>query len=424
MTPDTPPITDAADMMDRRRRLLGPAYRHFYDTPFHPVRGQGVWLYDSEGRAHLDAYNNVVPAGHCHPRILAALTDQAARLNTHTRYLGEGILRCAEALLAEFPGLDAQVMFTCSGSEANDLAIQIARAHSGSEGLIVTANAYHGTSAAVRAASPSLMPVTAPHVRTIPLPRDVPPASRAAELGRAARAAVDDLRAHGIAPAAILFDTALSSDGLWLDPPGLLNEAVAAVRAAGGLFIADEVQAGFGRMGHMWGHQRHGLTPDIVTLGKPMGNGHPVAATVARADLIAAFAAGSRYFNTFGGNPVSCAAAMAVLEVLRDEGLIANATRVGTHLAQGLRALAGRHDCIGALRGDGLYHAVQISAADGGPGGARAARVVNAMRARRVLIGVTGPAGDVLKIRPPLIFDTGHADHLVEVLDRCLAETT
>lgn len=411
------PAPQHAEFLERRRRLLGPAYRLFYDDPVYLVRGNGVWLYDEKDNAYLDAYNNVVPAGHCHPAIQAAISTQAARLNTHTRYLSEGILRYAEALLAHFPGLSGHVMFTCSGSEANDLALQLARSYTGGMGLVVTSNAYHGNTTAVSAISPSIRPPTEAHVRTIMLPTDGDLPTRRRLFGEYTRTAVADLRAHGMELAALILDSAFSSDGVFVDPPGFINDAVDVVRKAGGIFIADEVQAGFGRLGAMWGFERHEIVPDIVTLGKPMGNGHPVAAVVASKPIVEAFARQSRYFNTFGGNPVSCAAGMAVLEVLQQEGFTENVASTGSYLKHGLENLAAHHSCIGEVRGAGLYYGVEILGEAKDSGGHIASQIVNTMRARRVLVGTTGPEGDVLKIRPPLVFSRRNADHLLDVID-------
>ncbi len=296
------------DLIARRSRLLGPAYRLFYDQPVQFVRGEGVWLYDAAGHRYLDAYNNVASVGHCHPHVVQAIARQAAVLNTHTRYLHETVLDFAEKLLATFPPQIGHVMFTCTGSEANDLALRVARTCTGGTGFIVTANAYHGVTSALAELSPSL---------GLPLPEG--------SHGHVSDA-LEDMRKSGIRPAAILVDTIFSSDGVFADPPGFLRPAVEAVRKEGALFIADEVQPGFGRSGgKMWGFARHGIVPDIVTMGKPMGNGHPVAGLAARPELLAEFGARSRYFNTFGGNPVSAAAGIAVLEVIESEGLIENA---------------------------------------------------------------------------------------------------
>ena len=310
-------------LVARRQRLLGPAYRLFYETPVHLVRGEGVWLYDAEGKAYLDCYNNVASLGHCHPHVTQATAKQAATYASHTRYLNEVVLDCAEKLLSHFPPALSQVMFTCTGSEANDLALRIAFAQTGGTGVIVTQNAYHGVTHTVSGLSPSLGSGVAlgQHVRTIPAPD---PAQMEGDLGQAFAAAVqgavDDIMRHGIKPAVLIVDTVFSSDGVFADPAGFLQPAVDVIRKAGGLFIADEVQPGFGRTGgHWWGFERHGVLPDMVSLGKPMGNGYPVAALVLRPEVLAEFGAKGRYFNTFGGNAVACATAIAVMEVIEDQ---------------------------------------------------------------------------------------------------------
>lgn len=409
--------------IDRRARVLGPAYRLFYQTPVHFVRGQGVWLYDAAGNAYLDTYNNVASVGHCHPKVVEATAKQAATYASHTRYLNDVILDYAERLLAHFPAELSKVMFTCTGSEANDLAFRIAHSETGGTGFIVTENAYHGVTHAVAAMSPSLgagVPLGA-HVRTIapPDPRRLGPDLGAAFAAQV-QTAIDDLTRHGIRPAALIVDTIFSSDGVFADPPGFLAPAVQAIRQAGGLFIADEVQPGFGRTGgQMWGFQRHGLIPDIVTLGKPMGNGYPVAGLVSRADLLEGFGQKSRYFNTFGGNAVAAATALAVLEVIEGEGLMANAAKVGRAFHDGLIALAKDHPALGQVRSAGLFLGLDILT-DDRPDGALAARIVNDLRDRRILISATGPQGHVLKIRPPLPFSQDNLDHFLDQLDATL----
>jgi 4-aminobutyrate aminotransferase-like enzyme/Ser/Thr protein kinase RdoA (MazF antagonist) len=428
------PMGLESPLVARRARLLGPAYRLFYDEPLHLTRGEGVWLYDAEGRRYLDAYNNVAAVGHTHPRIVDAISRQTAVLTTHTRYLHTQIVDYAEALLASFPAPLSQVMFTCTGSEANDLAVRIAQAVTGGTGIIVTEHAYHGVTAAVAAFSPSLGSATpaAPHVRTIPAPDAY--RGSAAEVGeqleRALRLAVADLASHGIRPAMFIVDTIFSSDGIFGEPAGFLRPAVAAIREAGGLFVADEVQAGFGRTGeHLWGFMRHGATPDLVTLGKPMGNGYPLAGLVAGAEVLATFSRMTRYFNTFGGNPVAAAAGLAVLEVIRDERLVANARDVGGYLRSGLERLAEHHALVGDVRGAGLFVGVELvddeatgAAAARRPAAAQTQRVINALRARGVLIGAAGRHGNVLKIRPPLVFTREHADVLLTTLAEVLGE--
>ena len=415
-------------LVERRARVLGPAYRLFYDTPLHPVRGEGVWLYDAEGRPHLDAYNNVASVGHCHPHVVEAIARQAGVLNTHTRYLHEGVLDYAERLLATMPGELAHAMFTCTGSEANDLAMRIARAHTKAEGLIVTRFAYHGVTASIAEASPSLGKFVqlGDAVRTVPAPDSYRIAP--GELGRAfadgVRAAIADLKAHGMRPAALMVDTVFSSDGIFTDPPGFMAEAVEAVREAGGLFIADEVQPGLGRTGDaFWGFQRHGVVPDIVTMGKPLGAGHPLAGLAVRPGVLAAFGRECRYFNTFGGNPVSMAAGMAVLDVVEREGLMAHAQRVGSYLRAQIAKLAERHALIGDVRGAGLFVGVELVTDRRArtPATAETARVVNGLRERQVLLSATGEHANTLKIRPPLVFTEAHADLLAETLGQVLA---
>jgi len=418
------PETSTADMLARRARLLGPSYRLFYDEPFQPVRGEGVWLYDASGTPWLDAYNNVACVGHSHPHVVDAIARQAATLNTHTRYLHEGILAYAERLLATLPEALGHATFTCTGSEANDLAMRIATAHTGGTGLIVTRFAYHGVTSAIACASPSLGQHVrlGEHVRLVDAPAggDDQTGRRFAE---GIRWAIEDLRAHGHRPAALLVDTVFSSDGVFTAPAGFLREAVAAIRAAGAVFIADEVQPGFGRTGDaFWGFMRHDVVPDIVTMGKPMGNGHPIAGVAVRPEVMRAFGEASRYFNTFGGNPVSMAAASAVLDVIEQSELQRNALVVGNYLRERLGALGQRHPVVGEARGAGLFIGLELVTDRVGraPATALAARIVNGLRQRQVLLSATGPQANVLKIRPPLVFQREHADLLVERLDEVL----
>lgn len=420
---------DTQALMDRRARALGPAYRLFYETPLRPVRGEGVWLHDADGKRYLDAYNNVASVGHCHPHVVEAIARQAGVLNTHTRYLHEGVLDYAERLLATMPAELAHAMFTCTGSEANDLAMRIARAHTKADGLIVTHFAYHGVTSTIAGASPSLgrFVQLGHNVRTVPAPDTYRIAPEA--MGRAfadgVRAAIADMQTAGMRPAALMVDTSFSSDGIFTDPPGFIAEAVEAVREAGGLFIADEVQAGLGRMGDaLWGFQRHGVVPDIVTMGKPLGAGHPLAGLTVKPDVLAAFGRECRYFNTFGGNPVSMAAGMAVMDVIEREGLMGNAQRVGAYLRDRLRELASEHPLIGDVRGAGLFVGVELVTDREAktPATAETVRVVNGMRERGVLLSGTGEHTNILKIRPPLVFSEGNADLLVGTLDGVLGE--
>jgi 4-aminobutyrate aminotransferase-like enzyme len=417
------------EMIARRQRLLGPAYRLFYANPVHVVRGEGVWLYDPDGRAYLDVYNNVASVGHSHPHVVAAQSKQASILNTHTRYLHDMVLDYAEKLLGYFPIENPQVMFTCTGSEANDLALRVAKTHTGGTGVIITDFAYHGVTSVIAEMSPSLGAGMrlGDHVRTVPAPDHY--RSNGQDVGAAfahhVRAAIDDMMAHGIKPAALIVDTIFSSDGVFSDPAGFLKAAVEEVRKAGGIFIADEVQPGFGRTGDaMWGFQRHGVVPDIVTLGKPMGNGHPVAGMVAKPTILDEFGKRVRYFNTFGGNPVSSAVGIAVLEVIEQEGLVENARSVGAYLRQGLQDLANRHPIIGDVRGAGLFVGVELvrDRATKEPATQETAVLVNGLRERRVLISATGRAANGLKIRPPLVFSKANADHFLSAMEQTLEQ--
>ncbi|QRI61526.1 aspartate aminotransferase family protein (plasmid) [Shinella sp. PSBB067] len=414
-------------LIARREKVLGPAYRLFYEEPLHLVRGEGVFLHDASGEKYLDAYNNVASVGHCHPRVVEAITAQTAVLNTHTRYLHEGIVDYAETLTATFPDALSQAMFTCTGSEANDLAVRIARFVTGGTGIIATELAYHGLTGAVAEFSPSLgeSVTLGPHVRTVPAPDSYrhSPEEMMEKFGRDVEAAIADLKRHGIRPAMLITDTIFSSDGIFAGPKGFLKPAVDAIHAAGGLFVADEVQPGFGRTGEaMWGFERHGVAPDMVTIGKPMGNGYPMAGIVLRPEVIAEFGPRARYFNTFGGNPVAAAAGKAVLDTIRIEGLQQNALEVGTYLMEGLRTLARSHPAIGDVRGAGLFVGVEI-VSDPAAKQADAAlttRIVNGLRRRRVLISASGPRANVLKIRPPLVFSRENADMLLEALEDVL----
>jgi 4-aminobutyrate aminotransferase-like enzyme len=419
--------TATRELIGRRERALGGAYRLFYDEPVSFVRGSGVYLYDADGNAYLDAYNNVPCVGHSHPYVTEAVSRQLATLNTHTRYLTEGVVSYAERLLATHTvgpalgGSPAHAMFTCTGSEAGDLALRIARHHTGGTGVIVTANAYHGVTAAIAELSPSLGPNVplGSHVRIVPAP------AAGVNFTAAVAWAISDLERHGLRLAAFLADSLFSSDGVLPDPAGFLAPIPGIVHAAGGLYIADEVQAGFARTGsHMWGYQRHGLTPDIVTMGKPMGNGLPIAGLVARQDVIEDFGRKARYFNTFGGNPVCVAAASAVLDILEVEGLAANAAATGAYLKDAVTRFAAGSPVLGDVRGAGLYLGVDVvSPETGAPSGELASAIVNGMRERRVLISATGPNGSVLKIRPPLPFGLEHADQFLDAFSEVLTRT-
>jgi 4-aminobutyrate aminotransferase-like enzyme len=418
------------DLLNKRRALLGKAYSLFYDRPLHIVKGEGVWLTDADGKRYLDAYNNVPHVGHCHPRVVDAICRQAAMLNTHTRYLHETVLDYAEMLTARCPeGLDI-AMFCCTGTEANELALRLSRAHTGGTGMIVMPHAYHGNSWAVSQITTSDTPPAfrGDHVVTVPAPDPYAGEHRgpgaAEQYAAHLHEAIDALAQRGHRPAALIVDTVFSSEGIPRVPEGYLARAAGIVRAAGGVFVADEVQAGFGRTGsNFWGFEHHDATPDIITMGKPMGNGHPVSAVVTTNRVIDSFTAHHDYFNTFGGNPVSAAAAKAVLQVMDEEQLQANAGNVGRYLREGLRGLAERHELVGDVRGPGLFIGVELvrDRDSREPAPEETSRVVNGLRDRGVLISSTGPRRNVLKIRPPMPFQIEHADLLLDRLDDTLA---
>ncbi|HEY1622479.1 MAG TPA: aspartate aminotransferase family protein [Streptosporangiaceae bacterium] len=407
---------ELATIIKRRARLLGPAYKLFYRTPVRFVRAEGVYMYDADGTEYLDAYNNVPSVGHCHPKVVEAIARQAATLNTHTRYANDTILDYAERLLATFPAEIGNVMFTCTGSEAVDLALRIAKFATGGEGVVITSNAYHGVTTAAAEISPSLGPA-------VPLGRTVwtvpPPVGTAEHV----RAAIKDMKRHGVRFAAFIADSLFSSDGILPEPAGFLRQVRDVVREEGGLYIADEVQPGFGRTGaSMWGFQRHGIVPDLAVMGKPMGNGMPIAAVAARPELLEEFGGKARYFNTFGGNSVCVGAAAAVLDVISSQGLVENARVTGQYLLETLGDIAAASPRIGAVRGAGLYAGIDIVDPDTGePDPAGALAVVNDVRDRRVLISATGPHGHTLKIRPPLPFAAGHVDRLAAALSGSLS---
>ena len=406
-------------LIQKRRRLLGPNVRLFYEEPVHLVRGEGAWVWDKEGKRYLDCYNNVPHVGHCHPKVVAAIAEQAGQLNTHTRYLHEGILDYAEALTSTFGnGLETMLM-TCTGSEANDVALRMARAVTGKMGIIATTHTYHGNTDLVSRLSKTSNPPpggAGDFVRFVSAPdslRGADPRQFAAEV----QVAIEDLEASGWGFSALLACPTFVNEGLPQLPQGWLREAITKVHGAGGLFIADEVQPGFGRIGsHFWGHEFQGVQPDIVTLGKPMANGHPVGAAVTSAEAMAAFRSTYSYFNTFGGNPVSCAAAKATLEVIQEEGLQAKAQQLGTYLLDQLKTLAKSYDFIGDVRGMGLIFGLEFVDSKGRPDPTLCQSVPDMMRERGVLINFFGIHKNTLKCRPPLALTKAQADFFLETL--------
>jgi 4-aminobutyrate aminotransferase-like enzyme len=429
-----PPIVSRAptsELLTRRRRVLGAALEPLsYRRPLHLVRGRGAWMEDADGQRYLDAYNNVPVVGHAHPRVVEAIARQAATLNTNTRYLHENIVALAERLTATMPvGLDT-VMFVNSGSEANDLAWRLATTVTGGTTGIVTDWAYHGVTAAIADFSPSEWPrgEQPPGVEVFPAPNTY--RGRLADASDPVAAAregiveaVARIEARGRRPAALFVDATFTADGIFVPDPAVVQSFVAAARDAGALYVADEVQSGFGRTGDgLWGFSAWSVTPDVVTLGKPMGNGHPVAAVITRSEIVDRFAAQTSFFSTFGGNPVACAAALAVLDVIDDEDVVANADRVGDHLRDALWSLAARHPTIGDVRGRGLMTGVELVTDPDSrtPAGDLASHVKDGVRERGILVGTSGRHGNTLKIRPPLCIGRDESELIVTALDDVL----
>ena len=419
------------ELMQRRDKAMGPAYRLFYDEPVHLVRGEGVWLFDNDGRKYLDCYNNVASVGHCHPQVVEALCRQASTLNTHTRYLHENVVEYAERLTATLPGDLSVCMPVCTGTEANELAFRIARAVTGNRGTIVTGSAYHGNSYVVNELSTMEYPESEQpeYLEVVEAPCGYRGRYRyeAPGFGRAYAAAVgegiDRLAERQYRPSMFISDNIFSSNGVLTPPPEYLQETYRSVRSAGGLAVADEVQSGLCRLGdHMWGFMDSEVVPDIVTMGKPMGDGHPLAAVVTTPDIAAQFARKYDYFNTFGGNPVSAAVGLVVLDVVENENILQSVKAVGDYLGDGLRKLGEQHELIGDVRGKGLFYGVELvrNRETREPADTEARKVAEHLRQNGILLGVSGPGSNVIKIRPPLVFSRENADQLLDGLVQSL----
>ena len=406
-------MTRIKSLIQERSRLLGRNLSVAYERPLNIVRGSMQYLYDDEGRRYLDAYNNVAHVGHCHPRVVAAGQQQMELLNTNTRYLSELILEYAEKLTATLPDSLRVCFFVNSGSEANELALRLARAHTKARDLIVLEHAYHGNTTTLIDISPYKHDGPggegAPTwVHKSPLPKSQDDAEHVAELA-------GQLKLCGF-----IAESMPSVAGQIIFPDGYLARVYEGVRDAGGVCIADEVQTGYGRIGtHFWAFEKYGVVPDIVVLGKPIGNGHPIGAVITTRAIADSFANGMEFFSTFGGNNVSCAIGLKVLEVLRDENLQAHALEVGELLLAGLRELQQRHEIISDARGSGLFIGVELMR-DSQPASDEASRVVNQMRERGILFGTDGPHHNVLKIRPPMPFSQADADQLLTNLNELL----
>ena len=438
--PDLPSSTNSAliaeaTLLESRRKLLGKGLSLSYQTPLHIVRGYRQYLYDTTARRYLDTVNNVAHVGHEHPRVVRAAQRQMALLNTNTRYLHEHIIRYAEELLHTFPAELCVVHFVNSGSEANELALRMAKTATSQQDIIAVAVGYHGNTGACIDISSYKFDGKGgngapPHTHIVPIPDTYRGPYRNPQLAGKQYAAhvqqtIEQLAAKGEKPAAFIAESILSCGGQIVLPDGYLAEAYRLVRAAGGLCIADEVQVGFGRVGHhFWGFELQGVVPDIVTLGKPMGNGHPLAAVITTRAVADAFANGMEYFNTFGGNPVSCAIGREVLRVIQEEGLQASALEVGKYLRKGLLELQQRYPIIGDVRGSGLFQGIELveDQESLSPAARQAAYLVNRMQQRGILMSVDGPFHNVIKIKPPLCFDQQNVDFLIDSLEQVFSE--
>jgi 4-aminobutyrate aminotransferase-like enzyme/Ser/Thr protein kinase RdoA (MazF antagonist) len=432
-----PPAGRSRDeILQLRRQHIGRSLSIAYKKPLQIVRGWMQYLYDEEGRVYLDAVNNVPHVGHCHPRVVRAAQQQMAVLNTNTRYLYDHLVRYAERLCALLPEPLSVCFFVNSGSEANDLALRLARTHTKRRDVIVLDGAYHGNLTSLIEISPykfdgpggaacpaHVHKVVMPDLYRGPYRADDPEAG--SKYARHVQEAIERAGQQGRAVAAFICESLLGCGGQIVLPDGYLKEAYRYVRKAGGVCIADEVQVGFGRVGtHFWAFETQGVVPDIVTLGKPIGNGHPLGAVITTPEIAESFNNGMEYFNTFGGNPVSCAVGLAVLDVIEDEKLLERALQVGTYLKAGLERLMEKYQLIGDVRGLGLFLGVELvlnrerrEAAT-----AQAAYIVERMKDRGILISTDGPLRNVLKIKPPLVFSEADADWLLGALDQVLAE--
>jgi 4-aminobutyrate aminotransferase-like enzyme/Ser/Thr protein kinase RdoA (MazF antagonist) len=426
----------AAELLARRGAHVSGAMSVSYREPLKFMRGRGAYLLDERARPHLDLYNNVCHVGHCHPQVVSAGAKQMAQLNTNTRYLTDAHVAYVERLAALLPTQLPVIFLVNSGSEANELALRLARCHTGRQGVWIMDNAYHGHTQTLIDTSPYKFMgaggrgAPEPWVRVLPTPdtfrgvhRASTPQQREAAGAAYARDVAALLAGGDTAPAALMAETLLSCGGQVIPPPGYFEAVFAQVRAAGGVCILDEVQVGFGRVGsHFWAFEAQGVTPDIVVMGKPMGNGHPMAAVACTRAIAASLeASGMEFFATFGGNPVSCAIGSAVLDVIEAEGLQAQAADVGAHALALLRELQQQHPVIGDVRGLGMFIGIELVQADGiAPATDRAREVVNALRRERILTGTDGPHDNVIKIKPPLVVNRQDMERLARVLDAIL----
>lgn len=421
----------------RRDRAMGTGAPLFYDKPLHIVRGEGTYLFDDTGRRYVDMYNNVPCVGHANPHVVEAMARQQATLNVHSRYLHEGIVVLAERIAALHGPAIESVVFSCSGTEANEVALRIARGASGKQGIICTNHTYHGNSEAVGkmtrigANQDKGSRNTGGDVRAIPFPeklRPLVPGASEADLCEAylerLRNTIRSFEDDGTGFAGLIVCSIFANEGLPDVPRGFMTRAAEIVRAAGGYVIADEVQAGYCRTGRWWGYEDSGFTPDIVVTGKPMGNGLPLAATAASKALVDGFRSRTRYFNTFASSPLQAAVGMAVIDVIERDRLQENVARVGAALKAALAERKKTCAAIGDVRGHGLFIGVEMVKGGGAlePHSDRAIEVVNKLKDRGFLTSNAGAFRNVVKIRPPLVFQQHDADEFLTAFDATIAE--
>jgi 4-aminobutyrate aminotransferase-like enzyme len=426
-------MSSVADLAARRDRALGAGAPLFYGTPLHIVRGEGVYLFDADGRRYLDMYNNVPCVGHANPDVVEAMARQQATLNVHSRYLHEGIVAFAERLAALHGPAIESVVFTCSGTEANEVALRMARLATGKRGIVCTNATYHGNSEAVgKMTRIGAGQNTAGDVRAIPFPEKLRPLVPGADEDELAEAYLDRLRQairsfedDGTGFAGLIVCSIFANEGLPDVPRGFMPRAAEMVREAGGVVISDEVQAGYCRTGRWWGYDVTGFTPDIVVTGKPMGNGLPLAATAASRTLVEGFRSATRYFNTFASSPLQAAVGMAVLDVIERDGLAENVATVGAFLKAALAERKGRFASIADVRGHGLFIGVEIARADAArtPDADKAIAVINRLKDKGFLTSNAGAWRNVVKIRPPLVYRQSHAEAFLGAFDATMAET-
>lgn len=416
-------------LLERRTNLLGPSVPTFYEDPVHIVRGKGVWLWDNSGKKYLDCYNNVPHVGHCHPKVVEAIYNQSSTLNTHTRYLHEGILDYVDHLTSKFSEKFTSAIIACSGSEANDVALRMAQVISGNKGILCTDNTYHGNTSLVSQIGSRTEPIGgySNTISQIPSPVgtktcfDKIDENENEKLAGIVQEKIDAFQESGVGLACLIICPFFANEGFPTLHKGFLEPIIAKVRSAGGLVIADEVQPGFGRVGNnWWGHQLIGFEPDIITLGKPMGNGYPVAAIVSSNENIGIFRKRFSYFNTFGGNPVAMAAAQSTLKVIEEENLVQHAYTVGQRALHKLNNLVSKYDCLGVTRGSGLFFGAEVCDREDNPDAHMTKLIVNSMREKGVLINSLGRHKSILKIRPPLSIENQEIDLLINTLDDVL----